>query len=907
MDSERSDDIRLMGRLLGDVIREQAGGDVFDLVERVRAIAVTARRTGATPYDELHQVLAGASIDDQLHVIRAFAWISLLANTAEDVHHERRRRYHRAAGSGSQEGSIADAFDRVRDAGVSPGQIAAVLAELAVSPVLTAHPTEVRRKTILDVLAGVADLLIRRDPTAAPADVDDIDEQLRLQVLTLWQTAILRLSKLRVRDEVDEALRYYEASLFEAVPKLQREVIDEYARRHGAAPKATGPIITMGSWIGGDRDGNPFVTADVLRMATSRQAATALGRHLASLQRLSIQLSMSSRLIAPSPALLALAEAAADRSPFRADEPYRKALRGMHARLHAHAASVLDAVPGGPPHAELPAYTSAAELVADLDVVAESMTGHGAAALARRHVRPVRDEVAAFGFHLCSLDMRQNSIVHEAVVHELFAAVGVDYRALPEQQRVALLAAELVSARPLRSSWVTYSEQALGELAVLDEAAAAIRRHGPAIVAHAVVSKSESASDVLEVAVLLKEAGLLSPGIEAATTIDIVPLFETIEDLRRAPQVMAELLALPVYRSMVASRGNRQEVMVGYSDSNKDGGYLTSSWMLYRAQTELVKVAAAAGVRLRLFHGRGGTVGRGGGPAYQAILAQPPGSVDAALRITEQGEMVAAKFSQPTSAHRNLETVVAATLQASLATGSSDDASSRFGAVMDELADTSMQAYRSLVYDHPRFVEFFRAITPIAEISRLNIGSRPASRTASNRIEDLRAIPWVFGWSQCRLSIPGWFGAGSAFDRFATGRPDALDVLHAMHREWPFFATTLANMGMVLAKTDIDIARRYAQLVTDTALAEEIFTIIEHEHAAAIRWHGAITGSDDLLAGNPGLAHSIANRFPYLDPLHVLQVDLLRRYRDSTDDDELLPRALELTINAIATGLRNSG
>jgi phosphoenolpyruvate carboxylase len=521
-------------------------------------------------------------------------------------------------------------------------------------------------------------------------------------------------------------------------------------------------------------------------------------------------------------------------------------------------------------------------------------------------VQPVRNEVAIFGFHLCSLDMRQNSMVHEAVVHELFATVGVDYRALPERQRVDLLAAELSSARPLRSSWVTYSEQARNEFAVFDGAAAAIRRHGAAILPHAVVSKSESASDVLEVALLLKEAGLLSTGADAASTIDIVPLFETIEDLRRAPRVMAELLALPVYRSMVASRGHRQEVMVGYSDSNKDGGYLSSSWMLYRAQVDLARVAATAGVRLRLFHGRGGTVGRGGGPAYEAILAQPPGSVDAALRITEQGEMVAAKFSQPSSAHRNLETLVAATLQASLANGSAEETNTRFTAAMDELADTSMRAYRSLVYDHPRFVEFFRAITPIAEISRLNIGSRPASRTASHRIEDLRAIPWVFGWSQCRLSIPGWFGAGSAFERFAADHADAVDVLHAMHREWPFFATTLANMGMVLAKTDIGIARRYAGLVTDTVLAEEIFSIIEHEHAAAIRWHGIITGSDDLLDGNPGLAHSIANRFPYLDPLHVLQVDLLRRFRRSSDD-ELVPRALELTINAIATGLRNSG
>jgi phosphoenolpyruvate carboxylase len=421
-----------------------------------------------------------------------------------------------------------------------------------------------------------------------------------------------------------------------------------------------------------------------------------------------------------------------------------------------------------------------------------------------------------------------------------------------------------------------------------------------------VISKAESVSDVLEVAVLLKEAGLLAPGDEPSTTVDIVPLFETIDDLERAPTTLQSLLDLPVYRSVLRSRGDRQEVMIGYSDSNKDGGYLTSTWSLYKAQVGLVDVARRAGVRLRLFHGRGGTVGRGGGPAYQAILAQPVGSVDSALRITEQGEMVAAKYAQPASARRNLETLVAATVEASLSGDELLGIDDGYGEVMGELSALAMGAYRSLVYDDPQFVDFFRSITPIGEIARLNIGSRPASRTASSRIEDLRAIPWVFGWTQCRLSLPGWFGVGTALDTWSAGRADAAQVLQEMHGRWPFFRSIVDNMGMVLAKTDLGIAARYAELVDDVELRTRVFERIADEHRRTVQWHATITGDENLLAGNPGLARSIANRFPYLDPLHVLQVEMLRRYR-AGDEDELVARALELTINAVATGLRNSG
>jgi phosphoenolpyruvate carboxylase len=867
-----SDDIRLLGRLLGEVVRSQAGDDVYELIEAVRVRAVNDRRDGVVPFDAVAATLGGAALADQLHVIRAFAWLSLLADTAEDVH------------AMPHEGTLRESFAHLRAAGATADDVAAVLAELEVSPVLTAHPTEVRRKTVLDHVARVAELLTRPQRDEA---------QLRLEVLMLWQTAILRLSKLRVRDEINESLRYYDTSLFEVVPQLRHAVADEFRHAYGREAEL-GPIVSMGSWIGGDRDGNPFVTAATLRFAVDRQSNVALRHHLAELLRLSTNLSMSSRLITPTPELQALAESSGDTSPFRADEPYRRAVRGMHARLHAFTFEVLGDVVQPPPAVPRPPYGSIDELVADLDVVIASLHSHGGGPLADALVAPVRDAVQTFGAHCCSLDLRQNSAVHDRVIAELFASAGVtaDYRGLAEAARVALLVGELQSPRVLRTPWSTVSEGTAGEMAILDEAASAARRLGARAVPHYVISKAESVSDVLEVAVLLKEVGLLGK-------VDVVPLFETIDDLHRAPSIVAELLRLPVYRTLVRGRGDRQEVMIGYSDSSKDGGYLTSIWNLYRAQREITDVVRGFDVRVRFFHGRGGTVGRGGGPAYDAILAQPPGTVDGALRITEQGEMVAAKFSRPPAARRNLETLVAAALEASAlpATGHLDG---RFVEVMDTLSTAATHAYRSLVYDEPQFVQFFRSITPIAEISRLNVGSRPASRTASDRIEDLRAIPWVFGWSQCRLSLPGWYGVGSAFE--AVG-DEAL--FREMHETWPFFRTALSNMGMVLAKTDVEIGRRYATLVAPE-IRDRIFATIEAEHRRATEWHARITGSTDLLAANPTLARSISNRFAYLDPLHVLQVEMLRRYR-SGDDDADVTRALELTINAIATGLRNSG
>ena len=514
-----------------------------------------------------------------------------------------------------------------------------------------------------------------------------------------------------------------------------------------------------------------------------------------------------------------------------------------------------------------------------------------------------------FGFHLASLDLRQNSGVHEQVVAELLRLAGVhgDYAALAEPERIALLARELASPRLLYSRHLEYSATLAGELEILQAAADIHSRFGATAIQNYIISHCESVSDLLEVGLLLKEVGLLVPGDPARLGLNIVPLFETIGDLERCGGIMSEAFALDTYRVWLDARGKMQEIMLGYSDSNKDGGYLSANWALYQAEASLVAVFREHGIRLRLFHGRGGSVGRGGGPAYEAILAQPPGSVDGMLRLTEQGEIIASKYSDAQLGRENLETLVAATLEASLLHAEGPDAATvRYEAVMSALSAHAYRAYRRLVYDTPGFVEYFRMTTPIAEIAELNIGSRPASRKSSWGIEDLRAIPWVFSWAQCRVLLPGWYGFASAVEAWLAEHPQGMDTLRQMYQSWPFFRSVVSNMDMVLAKTDLSIASRYAELLQDTALRELVLARIGEELNKSVDYLLQITGQPALLANNPELAQSIRNRVPYLDPLNHLQIELLRRYR-AGDTDELTRRGIHLSINGITAGLRNSG
>jgi len=898
------EDRRLLGRLLGETIREQVGEEMLDRIERIRQTAVAFRRAERGAQDarsELEALLNALNIEQTLHVVRAFSFFSHLLNIAEDAQQHRRRRAHAEAGSPPRPGSMAYALQRLQAEGLAGEELIAWFGRAKVSPVLTAHPTEVQRQSILDCEREIARLL------DAPQDKMR-DEGLRREVLRLWLTSILRLTRLEVADEINNGLAYFRMTFLAELPRLYAELEGALQRQFGLAHAPwLAPFLTVGTWIGGDRDGNPNVSARTLADALAQQARLVLGHYLEEVNQLGKELSVSTRIRKVPPALAALAAGSGDDSPYRRDEPYRRALAGVYARLASGAEALSGLRPALQPAAQRPPYLDAGELAADLDTISAALVEQGAGRLAEGRLARLRRQVSLFGFHLAPIDLRQSSDEHEAVVAELLARAGVEahYAALDEEVRIALLARELAGPRPLRSPHLEYSQRLQRELEVVAAAADARKRFGPRAVPRYVISHCDSVSDLLEVGVLLREAGLLRPGTPPALGMDIIPLFESVADLERGAAVVDRALKLPLYRAWIDSRGGEQEVMLGYSDSNKDGGYLASSWSLHEASTGLVRVCHAHGVRLRLFHGRGGTVGRGGGPSYEAILAQPPGSVDGALRLTEQGEVIASKYADPESGRRNLETLAAATLEASLAARPRSSAE-RDDRVMEELASIAFRAYRALVKETPGFLEYFRASTPIAEIADLNIGSRPAARRHTSRLEDLRAIPWVFSWSQCRLMLPGWYGFGTAVELWLARPGASVEALRAMHERWAFFRSVLSNMDMVLAKSDLAIASRYAELVPDEALRRQVFGEISSEWHRTRRALGAITGRDELLADNPTLARSIRNRFPYLDPLNHLQVELLRRYR-AGDTDARTKRAIHLTINGVAAGLRNSG
>ncbi|MHB2170069.1 phosphoenolpyruvate carboxylase [Alsobacter sp. R-9] len=901
-------DTRLLGQILGDTIREQEGEATYELIEAIRRLSVAfQRKADAKAGDDLDKLLTRLSPTETLSVIRAFSFFSHLANLAEDRDQVRRleaQTDEEAAGPGSLEGSFAV----LRDAGIGPDRVMRVLSSAYISPVLTAHPTEVQRKSILDAQRAVTDLLAARETLRNRRDLAANEVLLRARVAQLWQTRVLRFAKLTVLDEIENVLGYYRSTFLREIPRLYAELEEKLGRR-------VPTFLRMGNWIGGDRDGNPNVNAETLRAALRRQAETALRYYLTEVHELGADLSMSRTLVACTPDLEALAAASHDENPHRGDEPYRRALIGMYARL----AGTLKALTGTEAlrHAVSPGkpYAGADAFLRDLRVVEDSLRrNHGEPLIAPR-LGPLLRAVEVFGFHLATTDLRQNSDKHEAVVAELLATARIApaYAQLPENEKQALLLQVLQDPRGLRVRNATYTDQTQGELAIFEAARELRETYGPNAIRHYIISHTETVSDLLEVLVLQKEAGLLrgtlAPSEASRATADliVVPLFETIEDLRAAAGIMRAFYDLPGIEALVRASGAEQDVMLGYSDSNKDGGYFTSNWELYRASTALARLfEAKPGLTLRLFHGRGGTVGRGGGPSYQAILAQPPGTVKGQIRLTEQGEVIAAKYSNPDIGRRNLETIMAATLETTLLSSQAPPPED-FLEAAEELSQASMAAYRALVYGTPGFVDYFFAATPIAEIAELNIGSRPASRKATRRIEDLRAIPWGFSWGQSRVTLPGWFGFGSAVEAYVAAHGEEGQArLRRMAQEWPFFRTLLSNMDMVLAKADLAMARRYAGLVPDHALSRTIFERIEAEWDRTVAAFRDLTGEDRRLADSPALARSIAHRFAYIAPLNHLQVELLRRWRAGQVD----PRAQQgilISINGIAAGLRNSG
>ena len=922
MKNQLKKDIRHLGKLLGKVIAEQEGDEVYRQVEAARALSFDIAR-GTSDISALVDLFRNNTTRDFLPIARAFNHFALLANLVEDLHDNANYIADREAGLPAPDSTLEATAAKLSaaKAEISPDNITQLLKNAQVAPVLTAHPTETRRRTVFDAQEHITALLVDRhrilnapENALTKTRLDNIDQQITRWLTTLWQTALIRVARPRIEDEIEVGLRYYKLSLLKAIPDINQTVSQVLADTFGTNTQTA--IIQPGSWIGGDHDGNPYVTASTLEYATSRAAETVLKYYEQELHQLEHELSLSDRLAHVTDELRELAEQGHNNIPARVDEPYRRAVHGIRGRIIATLAALIgdDAVEGTWYTNHAP-YQTPDQVLADLAIIDESLRANHDHIIADDRLRRIRTALTTFGFHLYSMDLRQNSESYEDFLTEIFAHAHVhpDYRSLDEAEKVALLTAELTSPRPLIAhDAAPFSEATQRELDLIAAAKQAVDNFGPRMVPHSIISMAQSVSDLLEAIVLLKEFGLIhADGDHPTGTVDVIPLFETIEDLQAGAHIIEQLWAIPLYRNYLKQRGDVQEIMLGYSDSNKDGGYFAANWALYDAELDLVATAQNHNIALRLFHGRGGTVGRGGGPSYDAILAQPEGAVHGAVRITEQGEIISAKYGTPETARRNLEALVAATIEASLLKVEQwqTDPEQAYG-IMREISTLSQTKYADLVHNDPGFIEYFTSSTPLAEIGDLNIGSRPASRKQTTAISDLRAIPWVLSWSQSRVMLPGWYGMGTALHQWvhAPGEnpDDRLARLRELYETWPFFNSVLSNMAQVMSKAEITLAGLYADLVADKEAAHRIYHNIREEFDLTTRMFFAITGVDSLLADNPSLARSVRRRYPYLLPLNVIQLELLRRYREGTDDP-LVGHGIRLTMNGLATALRNSG
>jgi phosphoenolpyruvate carboxylase len=914
--------IHLLGNVLGNVIVAQDGAAAFALEEDVRQRAKLLRASPDRDHaDTLAQLIAELPIDQLIGLIKAFTHYFGLINLAESVERLRvlAERDRKAAGKPRSE-SIEVALRLLKDQGVSAAELQDLLDHAQIMPVFTAHPTESKRRTTLKKLHRIADAARQlMGDDLLPRQRENVLATIEEEVVGLWQSDEVRIIKPTVIDEVKNNLYYFEESLVGMSPTLYRDMESVLQQIYPEHAWQVPSFMRFGTWVGGDRDGNPFVTPAVTVESLRLLMARIIRHHIRSVERLSHRLSQSSRQVgitaeleqsiaADAPLFPELAVVLERRNPH---EPYRQKCSYIHARLGRTLAYVEQFQPNWSGlHAPHPkdCYASRDELLHDLDVMDRSLRASEGAAVADGFLRDVRRSVSVFGLHTATLDIRQHSSRHTAAIHEILSKAGVSdqYDALDQAARTQLLERELSNPRPLIPTHLDFSPETVETIETFRVVAAILEDLNAEAIETYIISMTEGASDLLAVLLLAREASLYQPGV--LSRLNIVPLFETGADLAAAGEIMQTVLSSQVYREHLALRGNVQEIMLGYSDSNKDGGFVDAHWALYRAQVALAEIAAQHSVALRLFHGRGGAVGRGGGPANRAILGQPPGTVGGQIKITEQGEVISDRYAEPDTAYRHQEQVINAVLRSSFSSAASQ-LPLGWQTAMEHLASHSRQVYRGLVYDHPDFLEYFRTATPITEISRLKIGSRPASRKSSDRIQDLRAIPWVFSWMQSRHTLPGWFGLGSALDHYIAHTEGGLVVLRAMYEQWPFFSTIIDNAQMILAKADMDIAARYAALVPDAALGAEIFGSIKAEYDLTVRLLCEVAQIDEILATNPILGHSIKQRNPYVDPLSFVQIELLRRLRADPEgrDHAALEDAILLSINGIAAGLKNTG
>ena len=904
--------VRLLGDLLGRAISEVEGPEELELVERVRALAIASRNGDEAAGSDLLALLRSVPAEDAMIVVSAFAaWFHLI-NLAEDQALVRQlitdRQDAEAAGRDLPD-TIQAAVRALTGRGVSGAQLGTLLEQVTIRPVMTAHPTESKRRTVLTKLGRVSAALRRLDEgSLSPEMTAEWERYLSEEITSLWMTDETRSRAPSVIDEVRNGLYWIDAVLFDLTPRLYRELADALAAVAPALPGPPPRFLTFGSWIGGDRDGNPNVTPRITEQALREQQQLAIRLLRRSIDRMHAHLSIAARR-GSSPALAARFAEMAEVLPSEAEElrerypgqPHRQFLALTYRSLRITEERA--AQPWRADHHVDPrAYATAAAFVADLELLSDSLHAVGAGRIADGRVRDLQVQAEVFGFHLVTLDIREHAARHAAAVAEVFARyrISADFLSLGEDERVQLLVDELEGGRPLTPHILDLSEDTDRTLEVFRLIRRAHQRLGPQAIDTYIISMTQRVSDVLTVLLLARDAG-------CDQGLDVVPLLETVDDLDRAPELLETLLSLPAYREHVRRRGDHQQVMIGYSDSNKDGGYLTATWQLQRAQRAVAEVADQHGVRLTLFHGRGGSIGRGGGPANAAIRAQPPESVRGRLKLTEQGEVIAARYRDPVLAHRHLEQLI----HAVLITARPDRrprTTARVDAVMDELAGLARQAYRALVHDTPELVEYLHQATPLDAIGELNIASRPARRRSGGGLGDLRAIPWGFAWTQSRLLLPAWYGVGSAFHTWVGDQQERWEELAELVAVSPLLQVTLDNVEMAVAKSDLRIASRYARLATED-VREAVFPALVGEHQLTTSALARLTGRPHLLAHDADLAEVLRLRDPYLDPLHAVQAALLERLRtpEVAGEEDLLRAAVLVATNGIAAGLRNTG
>lgn len=906
--------IHLLGDMLGDTIIEQEGNALYERVEQIRAYAKAHRKGDEAAGDALLELVQALPLAEARGVVKAFATYFQLVNLAEEE--ERVRVLRQRADEAGQKGAtmpetIASAVEKLKAAGVTAEEMQSLLDNLLIMPVFTAHPTEAKRRTVLNKLDRIHDLLDTLDfRLQTPSERTATEAALREAVASLWLTDETRPRPPTVLDEVRNGLFYFESTLLALIPKLHESLRTHLELAYPDYPFRIPNFMRFGSWIGGDRDGNPFVTIKVTEETLREHKTLILRAYRRALDDLHGNLSVAERHGISAELAASIAEDAAmfpERSAFVEErypgEPYRQKMHFIYAKLGATLEDNqrpwrVDRLP------REQIYVNAEEFTADLKLVQASLKElRGGNRLAKGRLATLIEQSELFGFHLASLDLRQHAERHSSALSEILAKYGVAhyFATWNEPRKVELLTRELLTRRPFTPARLPFSAETNETVELFRLVQRAHERVGKAAVDTYIISMTTGASDILTVLLFAQDAGV-------ADDLDIVPLFETVADLHAAPRIMTELFANPAYRQHLEKRGMSQQIMIGYSDSNKDGGYLTANWELYLAQAALAESCAHHGIRLTLFHGRGGSVGRGGGPANRAILAQPAASVRGRFKLTEQGEVITNRYANPVLAHRHLEQIVHAVLLTSHPETAEHAIRPEWERAVREMSEMAEKAYRALVHDNPHLLAYFQEATPIAEIGQLNIGSRPAKRKATMGIGDLRAIPWVFAWTQSRVALPGWYGVGTAFTQWAGDDSERWALLNTMYRDWRFFTSMIDNAQMSMRKADLLIAKVYATLA-EAEVRETIFPILRREFERTKAAILQLTGLPDLMANEPWLHRSIEVRNPYIDPMNYIQVALLERLREGGDESDPAPLrdAILLSVNGIAAGLRNTG